>query len=270
MVSCKTNIRTTHLLNLTVMFFWLIALPLRYAGAQEHKPTSYLDFGAGFFQVKDGKNYGLVFNGGMLNTSYLLRGHHGNHLYDYRVDFGFGPSFAKEIAGINFKLNPVNIDYLFRLAGNSSFNLYFGPYLGLNYQFQLYPELHSGHLHWFTFYDLGPKFFLEADQWGQHFQVSFAVAIMGLVSRPVEMNEVYYYSLKLSDIIGKLHSNFNAGSVNVMNHIDFETEWKIPGSLKSSLAYRLEYLYYNPQASLDYLSHTISYRIKLGTKKSEP
>ena len=143
LVSRKTNKIKTHLLILPVMFLWLIASPLRYVGAQEHKPASYLDFGAGFFQVKDGKNYGLVFNGGMLNTSYMLRGHHGNHLYDYRVDFGFGPSFAKGIAGINFKLNPVNIDYLFRLAGNSSFKLYLGPYLGLNYQFQLYPELQS-------------------------------------------------------------------------------------------------------------------------------
>ena len=250
------------------MFLLLIALPLRYAGAQEHKPASYLDFGAGFFQVKDGKNYGLVFNGGMLNTSFMLRGHHGNHLYDYRVDFGFGPSFAKGIAGINIKLNLVNMDYCFRLAGNNSFSLYLGPYLGLNYQFQLYPELHSGHLLWFTFYDLGPRLILEADLWEQHFRFSFSGAVLGLVSRPVEMNEVYYYSLKVSDIIGKLHSNFKGGSIDVMNHIDFETEWKIPGSVKSSLAYRLEYQYYRPQASLDYLSHTIMYRMKLGTKKS--
>jgi hypothetical protein len=138
------------------------------------------------FQVKDEKNYGLVFNGGMLNTSYLLRRHSGNHLFNYKVDFGFGPSFAKGIAGINFKLNPVKIDYCFRLAGNSSFSLYLGPYAGINYQFQLYPELQSGHMLWFTFYDLGPRLILKAEPWEQQFRFSFAAALVGLVSRPVE------------------------------------------------------------------------------------
>jgi hypothetical protein len=140
----------------------------------------------------------------------------------------------------------------------------------MNYQFQLYPELHSGHMLWFTFYDLGPRLILEAAPWGQHLRFSIAGAVVGLVSRPVEMNEVYYYSLNVFDIIGNMHSHFKAGSTDVMNHIDFETEWKIPGSVKSSLAYRLEYLHYSPQASLDYLSHTITYRMKLGTKKATP
>lgn len=218
-----------HLI-LSLIWLLLILIPIRNSQAQEQKPSSYFDFGAGFFQVKDEKNYGLVFNGGMLNTSYLLRRHSGNHLFNYKVDFGFGPSFAKGIAGINFKLNPVKIDYCFRLAGNSSFSLYLGPYAGINYQFQLYPELQSGHMLWFTFYDLEPRLILKAEPWEQQFRFSFAAALVGLVSRSVEMNEVYYYSLNVFEIIGNMHSHFKAGSLNVMNHIDFETEWKIPGS----------------------------------------
>ncbi len=246
----------------------LMILAIQDAKPQEDKPASYLDFGAGFFQLKDGKNYGLVFNGGMFNTGYSLRNQGSNHLFNYSVDFGFGPSFAKGIAGMNFKLNPLNIDYCFRIAGNDSYRLYLGPYAGMNYQFQLYPELQSGHMLWFTFYDMGPRIILDADIRGQVFHVSFSAAVVGLVSRPVEMNEVYYYSLKLTDIVGNLHSNFNAGSLDMMEHIDFEVEWKIPGSVKSHLVYRLEYLHYSPQASLNYLSNTLSYRMRLGTKKS--
>ena len=261
----------SNILLIRVLMILMISLnQVRHAGAQVYEPESCMDFGAGFIQVKDGKNYGLVFSGGMLNTSYMFRGHHSMQLYHYRADFGFGPSFAKGIAGINVKLNPVNVDYTFRLAGNNSLELYLGPCAGLNYQFQLYPELQSGHLHWFTFYDIGPRLIVDVSPWGQAFRVNFAAALLGLVSRPVEMNEVYYYTLNFFDIIGKLHSNFKGGSVNVLNHLDLDIEWKIPGSVKSSLAYRLEYLHYSPQASLDYMSHTISYRMKLGNKKSAP
>jgi hypothetical protein len=255
------------LLNpLSPLIALILMLLIQDAKSQDVKPASYLDLGAGFFQLKDGKNYGLVFNGGMVNTSYSLRIHPRNQLLNYRVDFGFGPSFAKGIAGMNFKLNPINIDYCFRIAGNDSYRLYLGPYAGMNYQFQLYPELQSGHMLWFTFYDVGPRLILDADVSGQVFHVSFSTAVGGLVSRPVEMNEEYYYSLALADIIRNLHSNFTAGSLDIMSHIDFEAEWKIPESVKSYLTYRLEYMQYSPNASLDYLSHTISYRMKLGTK----
>lgn len=252
-------------------FLFLFALASLFrpgVNAQDEGKGSYLDFGADFFQVKDEKNYGLVFNGGKVDFSYIWRGTVGNSQINYRGDFGFGPSFSKEIAGINIKINPLNLDYSFQLVNKPSARLFLGPYASMNYQFQLYPELQSGHALWFTFYDLGPRLILETRQWEQDFRISFSTAVVGLVSRPVEMNEEYYYTLNVGDIMQKMHSNFTFGSLDILNHIELEAEWKIPGSRKSNLAYRFEYLQFSPQASLDYMAHVIVYRMKLGTKRN--
>ncbi|MEE9462633.1 MAG: hypothetical protein V3V53_12420 [Bacteroidales bacterium] len=85
---------------------------------------------------------------------------------------------------------------MFRLAGNSSFNLYLGPYLGLNYQFQLYPELQSGHLHWFTFYDLGPRLILEAYLWGQQFRSMFVFRNGKLISESCMKDDAIRHRLQ--------------------------------------------------------------------------
>ena len=91
----------------------------------------------------------------------------------------------------------------------------------------------------------------------------------GLVSRPVEMNGTYYYTLNFFEQVGKVHSHFMAGSYNLMNHTDLELEWRQIGNGHKSLAYRFEYYHFKNEPRLQYLVHAISYRIKLGGKNNE-
>ncbi len=220
-----------------------------------------------FFQLKDQKNYGLVFNGGNISARYSLLKQTGNMWFSYEAALGLGAGFSKGIAGINLQLKPAELSYCFPVTMGRTAILYVGPYLAMDYHLQIYPDLQSGHALWFTFFDLGPRFILETRLKEHTFRLSLANSVFGLVSRPAEMNESYYYTLNFFDLVGKLHSNLRAGSFNLLNHTDFELEWRPAGGRKNSLAYRLEYFHYHNEPRLQYLVHAINYRIKLGGKK---
>ncbi len=237
------------------------------AMSQEHETYSNLDISIQYFQLKDQRNYGLVFNGGTLELAYLLQKASANKIMQYQAAFGFGPGFSKGIASINFRLKPVDLAYGFDIAGNDKYTLWLGPYLSMNYFFQLYPELQSGHALWFTLYDIGPRLILETGLWDQEFRLNFSNSLAGIASRPEELNETYYYTLNFFDLLGKMHSNFKAGSYNLLNHTRIELEWKNLGKGRNSLAYQFEYFNYKQEPRLDYLAHTLTYRLKLGGRK---
>jgi hypothetical protein len=259
--------------NTAVVYFWSLSLSMMLmigpssGYAQDNRTTSLISIETQFFQLKDEKNYGMVFNGGNILVGYTLQKLTGNNLFSYEAAFGFGAGFSMGIAGINFHLKPVELSYCFPIVLNEKATLYIGPYIAMNYFLQLYPELQSGHALWFTFYDVGPRFVVDTRLKDQIFRIQLANSLIGMVSRPTEMNETYYYSLNFLDLMGNVHSNFKAGSFNLMNHTDFELEWRRIGNSNKSLAYRLEYFHFKKEPRLQYLVHAISFRIKLGGGK---
>ena len=86
-----------------------------------------------FFQLKDQKNYGLVFNGGNISVGYTLQKQTGHNLFLYEAAFGLGAGFSNGIAGINFHLKPAGLSYCFRVSQGEKTTLYIGPYLTMNY-----------------------------------------------------------------------------------------------------------------------------------------
>ena len=235
--------------------------------SQEYGTYSNLDISIQYFQLKDQKNYGLVFNGGNLELAYSLQKASEHKIMQYQAAFGFGPGFSEGIASINFRLKPLDLAYCFHIAGNDKYALFLGPYLSMNYLLNLYPELQSGHALWFTIYDIGPRLILESGLWGQDLNLNFSNSVAGIASRPEEMNETYYYTLNFFDLLGKMHSNFKAGSFNLLNHTKIDLEWKNLGKGRNSLAYQFEYFNYKEEPRLDYLAHTLTYRLILGGKK---
>ena len=77
--------------------------------SQEYVTYSNLDISIRYFQLKDQKNYGLVFNGGNLELAYSLQKAIEHKILQYQAVFGFGPGFSKGIASINFRLKPVDL-----------------------------------------------------------------------------------------------------------------------------------------------------------------
>ena len=109
-----------------------------------------------FVQVKDQFNYGLSFSGMNLEGDYELQYSTTRLDLSYGTELGMGAVHNKGV-GILLGLKPLDGFAGFRLINDPGCKLSLGPYLSASYMWQLYPELQSGHLFWFSSYELGPR-----------------------------------------------------------------------------------------------------------------
>ncbi|MFC2124688.1 hypothetical protein ACFLU5_07735 [Bacteroidota bacterium] len=231
---------------------------------KEHK----LNFRTQYFQIKEGANYGLVFNGFNLVIGYDYNHREKRKVFNYSPDFAFGPDFRQGI-GLNWHFKPVDLFYGWDIAKNSQNTIYLGPYLSVNYQWQLYPELQSGHMFWFTFIDFGPKIFAEFPISNKKMRIIFSNSIAGFASRPTPATESHFYSLTMSDFVNNAHSNIKFGTCNLLNHTNLEIIFIEINKKRLSLGYEFEYFVYYENPRLDYMTHSLNMYWNLGHKKTK-
>ena len=65
--------------------------------------------------------------------------------------------------------------------------------LAMNYYLQIFTELESGHVFWFTFIDAGPRLILDKNLKKQKLRFQVANSVIGLGSRPVGLEDTYYH-----------------------------------------------------------------------------
>lgn len=217
-----------------------------------------------FFQIKEAANYGLVFNGLNLVVDYDLVIINENTIFQYSPEFGFGANFNNGI-GLSWEFKPIDLYYGFQIFEESNYDFFVGPYASINYQFQLYPELQSGHNYWFSFVDLGPKIIAKVNLLDIPLRVSFSNSIAGLGSRPKvnPQSESHFYSLNFFDWLSDMNSNFEFGSFNLLNHSNLEIEFISILKDGLSIEYEFEYYGYFNNPKLDYISHGINLRWNL-------
>ena len=225
-----------------------------------------LNFQTQFFQIKEAANYGLVFNGLNLVFGYDFNKKTNSRLIQYSADLAMGIDFKKG-PGINGHLKPVDLFYGFQIDAGLNKVLYLGPYLAANYQWQLYPEVQSGHMFWFTFIDVGPKANFTLPIKGKEYQFTLSNSIAGFASRPLPSTETYYYSLAFSDFVQNAHSNLKFGAFNLFNHTQVEIERLNLNEKGLALAYAFEYFGYYENPELNYLTHSIILRWYIGKHK---
>ncbi len=221
-----------------------------------------------FFQIKDKFNYGLVFNGLNLVIGYSLIKTLDEHTFSYTPDFAFGANYNKGI-GVALHFKPVDLYYGFMINKNLSKLVTVGPYFAINYRWQMYSELQSGHMFWFTSLELGPKAVVKMPVKNYLFKITFCNSIAGWVARPSPATETYFYSLKFSDFINNAHTNLKFGSFNLFNHTDIEIEAISLFSKRLSFAYEFEYFGYYSNPEISYLVHSLNLRWIIGKLKEE-
>jgi len=127
------------------IFLFLLVLVLIFhthlLNAQQKQKNSFLDLSGQFFQLKDQKNYGLIYYGGNIYVGYSFKQAKEKRILEYDGGIGIGAGASKEIAGINLFLKPVDISACYRISRGERHRFYLGPYIAMNYYFQLYPEL---------------------------------------------------------------------------------------------------------------------------------
>jgi hypothetical protein len=226
--------------------------------------TKNWKFSTSYFQIKDQLNYGLVFNGGTINFGYGSSRIQHNKIFAYEGNIGFGPGFSKGMTMIQSQFKFLDIFYGFAIGANENSNLFIGPYVSSNIQYQFYPETHGGLTSWFSIYDLGLK--LEGSRaLGKNLlSVYMSTSLIGLASRPEADRDPYNYSLNFGDFISNAHSNMEVGSFNLLNHTQISVEYIIKGGKrKKSIGYQFEYMEYAGSPSYKFINNSVCFNLYL-------
>jgi len=236
-----------------------------FANAQKYQ---HLDFSFSYSELKDQVNYDLIFRGPSLSTKYTWTNKTESRMIKFESEFGFGASFARKIAAINFNFKPVQLDYYFPI-NIRDVQLFLGPYASVNYNYHLYPELHSGHTYWFSAIDFGASLYFETSIKNKKFGINFNSAICGFTSRPDYKPEDYFYDIQFSDVIKNANSNFSFASWN--KRYSAALGINLLGSSKKgwSVAYNLSYSAYFAEPKATYLTNTLRFKKRLGRKNEK-
>ncbi len=246
-----------------LLFISLYAIPTDIAAQKRRRSysSSSICLEPQFFVLRDENISGSVFAGPNLALGYnqLKQSIYGFSRYEAAI--AAGAAMGGETMGVNLHLKPLDLGGGWPLVDKNDISLYLGAYVAMNYYLQIFTELEDGHVFWFTFIDAGPRLILDKNGTKQKFRFQLANSIGGIASRPDGLEDTYYNDLHAFDIISNMHSNLQAGSFNLLNHTDFEFEWRHVNKMGTSIAYRLEYFGYYGTGRLDYLVNSISIRL---------
>ncbi len=251
--------------NMLIILLYLMVCSLRLYGEEmssEDKEHSVI-LKTEFFQIKDEFNYGLVFNGVNIATGYSFFTIKENYTFIYSPELTLGVDFEKGL-GVAWRFKPLDIFYGFNLKRDSEFPISAGAYIATSYNIQLYPELQSGHMFWFTSIEIGPQVVFTLPFRSRFFRITFSNSLAGLTSRPELATETYFYSLEFRDFIRNSHSNLKFGSFNLFNHTCFDIEQKRKRDKRVSIAYEFEYFGYYKEPVVYYINHSFNLKWKLG------
>lgn len=219
-----------------------------------------------FVQFKDEFNYGLVFSGLNLNLGYAYINTSEGKTFSYTPDIGFGANFNKGL-GLALQFQPIDIFYGLRVNESTNKPFTIGPYFSTNYKWQMYPELQSGKMFWFTSLEAGPRFMATIPFRNKLFKVMVANSIAGWTSRPQPATETTFYFREFSDFVRNAHSDLKFGSYNLFNHTNIEIEWINAKDKKLSVAYEFEYVGYYKNPDFSYVVHALNLKWKIGKKR---
>lgn len=219
-----------------------------------------------FAQIKDEFNYGLVFYGMNLNLGYSFISTSDGKTFSYTPELGFGANFNKGV-GAALLFQPIDLFYGLNVNESIIRPLTIGPYFSTNYKWQMYPELQSGKMFWFTSLEAGPRFMATIPFRNKLFKVVVANSIAGWTSRPQPATETTFYSREFSDFVRNAHSDLKFGSYNLFNHTNMEIEWINAKDKKLSASYEFEYVGYYKNPDFSYVVHALNLTWKIGKKK---
>jgi len=183
--------------------------------------------------------------------------------FSYSADLSFGPSYKNGI-GLLWQFKPIDVFYGFRISLKNKHQIYIGPYFHAAYNWELFPELQSGHMFWFSSFEIGPKLSWSFPLKTKQIKLRFSNSLMGFTSRPEVDTETHFYSLKFSDFASNPHSNLQFGFNNLFNHTMLGLETKVSKSQRFSLGYQFEYFGIYDSPTLSYTEHSVNLKWIIG------
>ncbi|MFO7889873.1 MAG: hypothetical protein R6V04_05995 [bacterium] len=214
-------------------------------------------------QTKDTFTYGLVFKGVNFVIGYSLIKKTEQRIFFCSPDLTLGINSNKGV-GLSFQFTPIDLGYGFQLNDSKISPVFLGPSVATHYRWNLYPEIQSGQMYWFTSIELGSTLIVQHPWKKMLWKVTLTNSLAGWCSRNPPCTEKYFFSLKFSDFIHNAHSHFKFGSFNLFNHTVLDILALNLLSKRISLGYEFEYLGYFQSPKLQYLTHSLNLRWKIG------
>ncbi|MFZ0283583.1 MAG: hypothetical protein WAL29_18160 [Bacteroidales bacterium] len=242
---------------ISALFFSLL---FSYTSAQENTFSRNSSLTAGFLQIKESANIGLVFKGPAIYYGMDWNIKNDKSLITFGYDLGLGILFSREMPALAFYLKPVDFAYLFKIhaAGN---DLHLGPSLKVEYNYSLFPELQSGFDYWFTNMSLGINARYDFNLANYSFQVKVESSLIGLTSRQPFYRDPHFYDLGIKYAIRHLNQDLTFGSFMRFNSGTLEILMKSKPESRLTFGYVLKYSEYSEAPEITMVSHNIKFII---------
>jgi hypothetical protein len=219
--------------------------------AQDKTFTRNSFFTAGYNQINEDANFGLVFRGPGLNYGMTWNSANEKRSFTYEYELGAGILFSREIPALGFYLKPIDLAYLFKMpiAGES---LYLGPIMKMEYNYDLYPDLQSGFDYWFTNLSFGIGALYDFNYKNSSFRIKLNSSVAGFVSRQETNRNPYFYDIGFKYAINHLHQDLYFGSFDDFNVSGLEILCKPDINSRITFGYFLKYsgYYHDPQITI--------------------
>ena len=239
----------------TLILLFFTSLIFMAGKAQEKTTISQSYFSAGFKQIKESANFGLVFNGPNINYGHYWESTKNNRIFSIENEIGVCIPFSKGIPALDIYLKPAEISYLFSNDGKNRFAV--GPLVKFEYNYTLYPQLQSAYDYWFTNFSLGVNSFYQFNISNQSLSARLKFTLCGFTSRQPEYRNPYFYDIGFKHAFKHLNSGFEFSTLDKFNTTDFELSWKPKPASRITWAYCFNYSGFFEAPEISMISNNI-------------
>ncbi len=216
-----------------------------------------MNYSLDFLQIKDDLNYGLVFSGPQHRFIYKRSWELNGKNLMYQGEVGFGTLFSRGMTGLQWKVKPIDVLYnYYELIRKVS--IHAGPWLKMEYNYQLYPELQSGYSFHFTNYTMGFAASAKYENDDVYLRLRWKNSLVGLISRTEEDRDPYFFDLSLGTYFKDQHRNFKGGSFGTYNNTWIELLFISMRHPRLGYAYNFEYFSYSDSPGVRAMTHGFS------------
>ena len=232
------------------MILFLLLIPI-LGSAQDKTFTRNTFLTAGNNQINEGANFGLIFKGPGLNYGMVWKSANEKRYITYEYELGVGILFSRQIPALGFYLKPIDLAYMYRMPFANE-NLYLGPIVKLEYNYDLYPDLQAGFDYWFTNLNLGIGAMYNFNFKKSSFRITMNSSIAGFISRQEAYRDPYFYDIGFNYAIKHLHQDLVFGSFSDFNVSNLEILCKANVNSRFTFGYFLKYygFYKDPQITI--------------------
>lgn len=192
-----------------------------------------------FSQIRENINYGFVFSGPQLKYGRTWQWKKKSVQYALESQLGIAV-LSEKGPGYDFHLSPVQFDYLIKL----NHQLWIGPCLLSDYNYEFYPDLQVGHDFWFTHFSAGVSLAFQKAFTKRLFSLKCKSALFGFTSRTPDDFDALFFNLGVKYAINDLHKNMQFTPVNRYRILHFEASFKPLKAQKIDVSYLMDYMAY--------------------------